>query len=117
VYNFSHEGQSLFIRALHFYADIAVVHLELLSDRTLSPYLIVPDRVWKRRVSLSVVPYECVVFYIPNILLYVSEILFNILEKDTVAVYVFAVSTPNFCRGFLFSPSEMELQPVTNTWI
>lgn len=71
-------------------------------DRTPSPYFIVPDRVWKRCVSLSLVPHECVVFCVLNILLYGSEILFNILEKDTVAVYVCALSTPKLCRGFCF---------------
>lgn len=91
-----------YLFARYIYADIAVVHLKLLSDHTPSPYLIVPDRVWTRCVSLSLAPYEYVVFCILNILLCGSEILFDILEKGTVAVYICAVSTPKFCRGFCF---------------
>jgi len=42
-----------YVFARYIYADIAVVHLQLLSDRTPSPYLIVPDSVWE---TLSVCP-------------------------------------------------------------
>jgi hypothetical protein len=107
-----------YLFARYIFADTAVVHLELLSlDRTPSPYFITPGRVLKRCLSRSVVPYVCVVFCVFNILFYGSEILYNVIEKYTVAVYIFSVSTPKFCRGFSFSPSEIQLQPVTNTWI
>ena len=90
-----------YIFARYIYADIAVVHLELLSIRPYAIFLpLVPDSVWNA-ACLSIVPYECVVLCILNILLYGSEILFNILDKDTVAVYIFGVSTPKFCRGVL----------------